>query len=223
MPMNALQYRPVGADGKPEGWSRPARVMMCQAILTGALRHVAKRRLQMAQHDHIEVELTAVIAGDGEPLSPTQKVERTHEYILDKDPTSPFLHVKHEMLPLDLNAQSVIRNAMNNRPTDPVMTGYAGNMSAAAEAVRDSLGPDVGSSSHSIADFGRSSLVSLHAATAGLASAASDMKDRARSNLSSLTQKVVRTYLIEKPGRVSTGEYCPVRALDRHRRPFSHR
>jgi hypothetical protein len=73
---NALQYRPVGADGKPEGWSRPARVMMCQAILTGALRHVAKRRLQAAQHDHIEVELTAVITGDGEPLSPTQKVER---------------------------------------------------------------------------------------------------------------------------------------------------
>jgi hypothetical protein len=40
---NALQYRPIGADGTSEGWSKPARAMMCQAILTGALRHVEKR------------------------------------------------------------------------------------------------------------------------------------------------------------------------------------
>ena len=69
-------------------------MMMCQAILTGALRHVAKRRLQMTQHDHIDVELTAIIAGDGEPFSSTPKVERTHAYVLDKDPTAAFLHVK---------------------------------------------------------------------------------------------------------------------------------
>ena len=187
---NALQYRPVGADGKPKGWSRPARAMMCQAILTGALRHIAKRRLQVAQHDHIEVKLTAVIADDGEPLSPNQKVERAHGYILDKDPTAPFLHVKHERLPLDFNAQSVIRNAINSRPTDPVVTGYAGNMPAAVEAVRDSLDPDKGSSSHSVADFGRLPLAPQHAATAGLASEALGMKDQARFNLSYLTSKV---------------------------------
>ena len=83
-------------------------MMMCQAILTGALRHVEKRRLQMTQHDHIDVELTAIIAGDGEPFSSTQRVERTNAYVLDKDPTAAFLHAKHNKLPLDFNAQSAI-------------------------------------------------------------------------------------------------------------------
>ena len=160
---NALQYRPIGADGKPEGWSRPARVMMCQAILTGALRHVAKRRLQTAKQDHVEVKLTAVIADDGEPLSTAQKVERTHAFVLHKVPTVDLLRHKHEKMSFDANAQSVIRNAMGNRPTDPVIIGYAGKMSTAAKATRESLGPDEGSSSHSIADFGRLSLAPLHA------------------------------------------------------------
>ena len=142
---NALQYRPVGADGKPEGWSRPARAMMCQAILTGALRHIAKRRLQTAKHDHIKVELTSVIiADDGEPLSTARTVERTHACILRKVPTGTFLHYKHKMMALDLNAQSAIRNAMNNRPTDPAIAGYAGKMPAPAEAIRASLDPDMG-------------------------------------------------------------------------------
>ena len=36
---------------------------------TGALRHVTKRRLKEAQQDHIDAKLTAVISGDGEPIS----------------------------------------------------------------------------------------------------------------------------------------------------------
>jgi hypothetical protein len=187
---NAPQYRPVGVNGKPEGWSRSARVMMCQAILTGALRHIAKRRLQTAQHDHVKVELTAVIADDGEPLSTAHKVERTHAYILRKVPTGTFLNYKHEMMSLDLNAQSAIRNAMNNRPTDPAIIGYAGKMSAPAKAIRASLDPDKGKSSYSVADFGRLPLAPLHAATAGLASSAMGMKDYSRFNLSALTSKV---------------------------------
>ena len=72
--------------------------MMCQAILTGALRHVAKRRLQAAKQDQVEVKLTAVIADDGEALSTAQKAERTHASILNDVPTTAFLRHKHAQM-----------------------------------------------------------------------------------------------------------------------------
>ena len=187
---NAIQYRPIGADGKPEGWSKPARVMMCQAILTGALRHVAKRRLQAAKQDQVEVKLTAVIADDGETLSTAQKVERTQAFILNDVPTTEFLRHKHAQMSLDANARSVIRNATCSRPTDPVIVGYAGKMPTAAKAIFESLDPEEGSSDHSIADFGRLSLAALNAPAAGLASSAMGMQDYSRFNLSSLTSKI---------------------------------
>ena len=190
---NASQYRLVGADDTPIGWSKPARVMMCQAILTGALRHITKRRLSETQQDHIDVELTAVISGDGEPLSSTQKLERTQQHVLNFTPTGAFLQVRHNKLPLDYNARSVVQNAMENRPMDAVMIGYAGSMSVAAKAVHDFLHPPAeGGSSHSVADFGRSPLAPLHAATAGLASAALGMTDHPRFNLPFLMAKVTQ-------------------------------
>ena len=63
-------------------------------------------------------------------------------------------------------------------------------MPAPAKAIRASLDPDKGRSSHSIADFGRLPLAPLHAATAGLASSAMGVKDYSRFNLSALTSKV---------------------------------
>ena len=155
-----------------------------------ATTHRKAPRLQTAQHDHIKVELTAVIADDGEPLSTAHKVERTHAYILRKVPTGTFLDYGHEMISLDMNAQSAIRNATNNRPTDPAIIGYAGKMSAPAKTIRASLDPDKGKSSFSVADFGRPPLAPLHAATAGLASSAMGMKDYSRINFSALTSKV---------------------------------
>ena len=187
---NATQYRPIGTDGKSEGWSRPAQVMMCQAILTGALRHVAKRRLRTAQQEHVDVKLTATIADDGAPLSAAQKAERTHAFILHSAPTERFLRHKHKEMAFDANARTVIRNAANSRPTDPVVIGYAGKMSAAAKSIGESLDPAKGDSSHSVADFGRLPFAPLHAATAGLASSAMGMQDASRFNFNTLVSKV---------------------------------
>ena len=71
-------------------------------------RHVAKRRLQAAKQDQVEVKLTAVIADDGETLSTAQKVERTQAFILNNVPATEFLRHKHAQMSLDANARSVI-------------------------------------------------------------------------------------------------------------------
>jgi hypothetical protein len=62
---NTSQYRLIGTDGAPTGWSKPARVLMCRAILTGTLRHITERRRNATQQAHIDVKLTAVLSGDG--------------------------------------------------------------------------------------------------------------------------------------------------------------
>ena len=189
---NAAQYRVLGTGGALTGWSKPARVLMCQAILTGALRHITERRQNATQQAHIAVKSTAIISGDGKPLSQAQKLERTHRHVLNDTPNAGFLHVRHKKLPLNFNALKVVHNAMANRPMGAVVIGYAGGTSVAAKAVRDSLHPEEGDSDHAVADFGRSSLASLHATTAGLASAALDMKDDPRFNFSFLVAKVTR-------------------------------
>ena len=164
---------------------------MCQAILTGALRHVTKRRLKEARREHVGVKLTTVISGGDEPISPSQKLERTHQHILNFTPPGDFLSVRHNKMPIDFNALSVVSNAMANRPMEAVMIGYAGEVSATAKAVHDFLHPTEGScASHSVADFGRSPLAPLHAASAGLASAASSMLYHPRYNFSIPMAKV---------------------------------
>ena len=84
----------------------------------------------------------------------------------------------------------MIQNATNGRPTDPVIIGYAGKMSAAAKSTGESLDPAKGVSSYSVADFGRLPFAPLHAATAGLASSAMGMQDASRCNFSTLVSKV---------------------------------
>ena len=167
--------------------------MVCQAILTGALRHVTERRLQETQQDHIGVKLTAVISGGDEPISSSQKLERTHQHILDFTPPGDFLSVRHSKLPLDYNALSVVSNAMANRPMEAVMIGYAGEVSATAKAVHDFLHPTEGScASHSVADFGRFPLAPLHDASAVIASAALSIRNHSRYNFSIPMAKVTR-------------------------------
>ena len=189
---DAAQYRVLGADGALTGWSKPARALMCQAILTSALRHIAERRQNATQQAHIAVESTAIISGDGKPLSRAQKLERTHRHVLNTTPDAPFLHVRHKKMITDVNALKVVHNAMSNRPMDAVVIGYAGGMSVDAKEVRGSLHPEEGDSDYAVADFGRSPLASLHATTAGLASAAVGMKDDPRFNFSFPVAKVQR-------------------------------
>ena len=167
--------------------------MMCQASLTGALRHVTKRRLKEARREHIGVKLTAVISDGDEPISSAQKLERTHQHILNDTPPGDFLSVRHNKMPIDFNALSVVSNAIANRPMETVMIGYAGEVSATAKAVRDFLHPTEGScASHSVADFGRSPLAPLHAASVGLASAALSGLDHPRYNFSIPMAKITR-------------------------------
>ena len=187
---NDKQYRMVGSDGAPTGWSKPALAMMCQAILTGALRHAADRRKNAVQQAHITVASTAIISGDGTQLPRAQKLERTHRHILHSTPNAPFPRIRHKKMTSDVNALTVVNNAMANRPMDAVVIGYAGDMSDGAKAVHDSLHPEKRDSDYAVADFGRSPLVSLHATTAGLASAAIGMKDEPLYNFSFPAAKV---------------------------------
>ena len=130
------------------------------------------------------MESTAIISGDGKPLSQAQKLERTHRHVLDTTPNAGFLHVRHKKMTAGVNALKVVHNAMTNRPMDTVVIGYAGGMSVAAKDVRDSLHPEKGNSNYAVADFGRSPLASLHATTTGLASAAIGMTRMAHCSIS---------------------------------------
>ena len=123
-------------------------------------------------------------------LSATEKAEQTHKFILHAIPTDKFLRQKHKEMSFDANARTVIQNATKGRPTDPVIVGYAGKMSAAAKSIGKSLDPAKGDSSHSVADFGRLPFAPLHAATAGLVSSAMGMQDTPRFNFGNLVSKV---------------------------------
>jgi hypothetical protein len=80
-------------------------------------------------------------------------LERTQQHVLNDIPNAGFLRVRHSKLPLDFKALAVVENAMENRPMDAVVIGYAGSMPDAAKAVRDSLHPEEGDINHSVADL----------------------------------------------------------------------